>query len=254
MADLDLSEMPLLRAVPLALILLCFVLVSTFGVQQASASSVAHSQATGFSVTSPTVEMSDESAQFAAYRSRRVGRGLVGFALGTQVFQVTFALVMRAFADPIGPWAAGDSLFVEGIASVVSIAAAPMGVVGFSKLAQDPIYGAGMGLLEGGIYALSYGGLHLMFSGIAAAQPSGGQGGGFGLLVAIPMMIQHFIVGAGMSIAGAVVLAKHRRGTLASFSSRDAEVRGRRGEGGPLLFPVPLVHRDGAGLSLVAVF
>jgi len=245
----------LFRFVPLALALLSFVLVSTLAVRQASASvALPSSLATGFSLTSPTVEMSDERAQFAAFRSRRVGRGLVGFALGIQAFQFTFAIVMRAFADPIGPWAAGDSLLVEGLVSLVSIAAAPMGVVGFSKLAEDRLRGAGMGLLEGGIYALSYAGLHLMFSGISAALPSGGQGGGFGLLIAIPMMIQHFIVGAGMSIAGAVVLAKHRRGTLASFSSRDAEVRGRRSERGPLLFPVPLVHRDGAGLTLVAVF
>jgi hypothetical protein len=256
--------MPLFRFVSLSLAVLCFVLLSTLCARQASASSAVQDArsvaltaflATGFSVTSPTVEMSDESAQFAAFRSRRVGRGLVGFALGIQAFQITFAIVMRAFAGPIGPWAAGDSLVIEGLVSLVSIAAAPMGVVGFSKLAEDRMRGAGVGLLEGGIYALSYAGLHLMFSGISAALPSGGQGGGFAeVLVGIPMMSQHFIVGAGMCIAGAVVLAKHRRGSLAALSAEDAEVRGRRAERRPLLFPVPLVSRDGAGLSLVAVF
>lgn len=251
------------RIVPLALSLVCVMLMSVLGVRSASASGAslnsmsvtpAVALATGSSVTSPAADMSDESAQFEAFRSRRVGRGLLGFALGTQVFQLSFAIVMRAFADPIGPWAAGDSLFVEGIVSLISIAAAPMGVVGFSKLAQDPIHGAGMGLLEGGIYALSYGGLHLMFSGIAAAQPSGGQGGGFGLLVAVPMMIQHFIVGAGMSIAGAVVLAKHRRSSLATLPAQEQKARGRHNAQRPILFPAPLLAPGGAGISVTAVF
>lgn len=207
----------------------------------------------GFAITPLSAEISDEATDLAVLRARRIGRGLVGFAVGLQGFQLTFAILMRALADPIGPWAPGDSLFVEGVVSLVSIAAAPLGVVGFSKLAENRVRGAGTGLLQGGVYALSYAGLHLLFMAISEALPSGGQGGGFAtVIVGVPLISSHIIVGVGMCIAGAVVLAKQRR---LSVASRGAKFQPKGGSSREVtLFPAPLLRRDGAGLAVVAVF
>lgn len=234
-----------------------FVLVSLapLGVHSALADSavadsvpviVVPGSAAGFSLNPLRSEMSDEAVDLAVLRDRRIGRGLVGFAVGIQAFQFTFAILARALSDPIGPWAAGDSLMVEGIVSLVSIAAAPLGAVGFSRLADSRMRGAGRGLLQGGVYALSYAGLHLLFMAISEALPSGGQGAGFAtVIVGVPLISSHIIVGAGMCIAGAVALAKHRRSSTASRVSRPHRAA---------LFPAPMLRHDGGGLALVAVF
>ena|GEM_PF-4400472 len=211
-----------------------------------ASATVAPGSAAGFSLTPLRSDMSDEAVDLAVLRDRRIGRGLVGFAVGVQAFQFTFAILARALSDPIGPWAAGDSLMVEGIVSLVSIAAAPLGAVGFSKLAESRMRGTGRGLLQGGVYALSYAGLHLLFMAISEALPSGGQGAGFAtVIVGVPLISSHIIVGAGMCIAAAVTFAKHRRSSTAARVSMPHRVA---------LFPAPMVRHDGGGLALVAVF
>ena len=146
---------------------------------------------------------------------------------------------------------------IEAIASLVSIIAAPVGVLGFKNLATNPRRGVATGLLEGGIYALSYAGLHLLFTGISEALPSGGQGNAFVFLfIGVPMITSHLLAGIGMTIAGAVVLAKSNRRLRESAGNAalGAGARGRRSTAAPLLFPAPLLRRDGGGLALVAVF
>jgi len=188
--------------------------------------------------------VSDDSVEAEHFRTLRRGRAQVGFAVGMQSFQVLFAILARALADPLGPWAPGDSMGIEAIASLVSIISAPVGVLGFKNLATNPRRGVATGLLEGGIYALSYAGLHLLFTGISEALPSGGQGNAFVFLfVGLPMITSHLLAGIGMTIAGAVVLAKSNR-----------RLRESAGNAAPFLFPAPLLRRDGGGLALVAVF
>ena len=111
-------------------------------------------------------------------------------------------------------------------------------------------------MLEGGIYALSYAGLHLLFTGISEALPSGGQGGGFALLfVGVPIMITHTVTGLGMTIAGAVRLAKLRReGHGGTGNQSRYHASAVRRTGSPVLLPLPLLYRGGGGLGLVAVF
>jgi len=175
-----------------------------------------------------------------------------------QTFQVSFAILARVLAVALDRWAPGDSLFLEGFISLGSIPFLPLGVVGFENLALDPRRGKGEGLLQGGVYALSYAGLHLLFSGIAALTPSGGQGGGdiAFLLAGIPILVSHIATGLGMTIAGAVVLARSGRSSAAvgGAPERGDDQFAGQASRAPLLFPMPTLQRGGAGLALVAIF
>tara|TARA_Y100001968_G_scaffold77304_1_gene68626 strand:+ start:851 stop:1696 length:846 start_codon:yes stop_codon:yes gene_type:complete len=189
----------------------------------------------------------------ASFRRQRVGRRMLGAAIGIQIFQVSFAIIARAITlSPASPWAAGDSLFLESLFSLVSIAAAPLGIAGLSRVHSDPSRGAGLGLLEGGIYATSYAGLHLLFSAIAEASESGGQGGGIGILFAVPLVASHLSVGVAMSIAGAVTLVQAEL----LRSERDMSASEPQGRRRPvaLVAPFPLLRSDGGGLGLLVRF
>ncbi len=198
----------------------------------------------------------DDAVKAARFRALRAGRGLTAATIGIQGFQVVFSIMARALSFPVGPWAAGDSMVIEGIVALISIPAAPLGVLGFKKLAEDPRRGVATGLLEGGIYALSYAGLHLLFTGISEALPSGGQGGGFALIfVGVPIMVTHAITGLGMTIAGAVRLAKVRReGPSRTGNDGRSHAPSARRAASPVLLPLPLFCQGGGGLRLLAVF
>ena len=107
-------------------------------------------------------------------------------------------------------------------------------------------------MLEGGIYATSYAGLHLLFSAIAEASESGGQGGGIGILFAVPLVASHLSVGVAMSIAGAVTLVQAEL----LRSERDMSASEPQGRRRPvaLVAPFPLLRSDGGGLGLLVRF
>ena len=146
---------------------------------------------------------------------------------------------------------------VEAILALSSIPAVPLGVVGFKRIAVNPRRGTAIGLLQGGLYACSYGALHLLFSGISEALPSGGQGNAFGFVFfGLPLMISHFTLGVTLTIVGAVLLKKSK--TLQGRSQVEGAAADQRHARQmarvPVVVPAPLIYRDGGGLSLVAVF
>ena len=69
-------------------------------------------------------------------------------------------------------------------------------------------------------------------------------------------MISHFTLGVSLTIIGAVLLKKSKTqgARLGVEGASVDQQRARRMSRVPALFPAPLIHRDGGGLALVAVF